>query len=281
MKWLYALSTAVSAPDTAPILLRGDICKNLQTAADLGFNGIEIHIREDEALDYEKIADYSVKCGVRVAAVITGRLNTQGQVSLIDERPYITEAAMKGMEAYLSIASRLGADIIIGWIKGAIPPGGDRAAYLSRLARNLKTISLEARDRNVRLFLEVINRYETNVFTTAKETLDFLETRDLQNCFVHLDSFHMNIEETDPAGAIRACGKRLGYFHMADNTRLHPGSGTLDFEMILKTLAEVNFEGFLSVECLPVPDGKTAASRALQFLKQCEENIRNIHNGGT
>jgi sugar phosphate isomerase/epimerase len=63
---------------------------------------------------------------------------------------------------------------------------------------------------------------------------------------------------------------------VADNTRLYPGSGTLDFRSYYLALKETGYEGFVSVECFPVPDGRTAAEKALHFLKQCEENIKFI-----
>jgi sugar phosphate isomerase/epimerase len=271
--WRYALSSAETAPDTAPILLHGNICGNIRAAAGLGYQGLEVHMREDTALDYHAVSKLCGDLGVRIAAVVTGRLNTQGKVNLIDDRPYITGAAMQGMGEYVKIAAALGSNIIIGWVKGNIPNGADPKPYLARLAGNLGRVCREAAEQGVRVFVEVINRYEVNIFTTARETVQFLEQWEIPNCYVHLDTFHMNIDETDPVGAIHFCGSRLGYFHVADNTRMYPGSGTLDFKEYLSVLEEIGYEGFISVECLPKPDGETAAQKALNHLKQCERDI--------
>jgi sugar phosphate isomerase/epimerase len=138
---------------------------------------------------------------------------------------------------------------------------------------NLTALCAEAAERGVKVFVEVINRYETNIFTTVAETLEFLDSRGIPNCFIHLDTFHMNIEETDACAAIRAAGKRLGYFHVADNTRRYPGSGALDFVPVFGALKEAGYRGFVSVECLPWPDGKTAAERAIDHLKACEKTL--------
>ncbi len=80
----------------------------------------------------------------------------------------------------------------------------------------------------------------------------------------------MNMEEFDSCAAIRRCGKRLGYFHAADNSRRYPGSGQLDFPKILHTLEEVGYGGYITVECLPEPDRATAARKAIEHLRQCE-----------
>ena len=82
----------------------------------------------------------------------------------------------------------------------------------------------------------------------------------------------MNIEEADMCAAIRLCGHRLGYLHVADNTRTYPGSGALDFKAILKALEDIHYTGFVTVECLPQPDRETAAKKAIEHLVACEPN---------
>ena len=162
---------------------------------------------------------------------------------------------------------KLEADIVIGWVKGNVPKGGKREKYLDRLAKNLRILAAYGAERNVKLNLEVINRYEVNIFTTARETVDFLETYQLDNCYVHLDTFHMGIDECDPVEAIRISKGRLGYFHLADNSRRYPGSGQFEFSRILGALLEIGYGGYLSVECLPWPSGEEAAAAALRYLK--------------
>jgi sugar phosphate isomerase/epimerase len=276
----YALSSAGEAPAGAPIVLTGDLYARLRTAADLGYTGIEAHLREDESVDLGRARDAAGELGVCFSALVTGRLCTQGGVNLIDDRPYIVEAALKGMRAYIGRAAELKTDLIVGWIKGKVPDGAGRSPYLDRLAVNLKALCSEAAEREVRIFVEVINRYETNIFTTTAETLEFIDSRDIPNCFVHLDTFHMNIEETDACAAIRAAGKLLGYFHVADNTRRYPGSGTLDFTAVFSALKGIGYEGFVSVECLPWPDGRTAAERAIGHLKTCEKAFESFRDVG-
>jgi sugar phosphate isomerase/epimerase len=272
-EWTYALSSAAEAPASAPIVLTGDLCARLRAAAELGYAGIEVHLREDEPLDTGRVKDVAAEAGVRFSALVTGRLCTQGGVNLIDDRPYIVEAALKGMRAYIDRAAELKTDLIIGWVKGRVPDGAGRSVYVDRLATHLTALCADAAERGVKIFVEVINRYETNIFTSSAETLDFIVSRGIPNCFVHLDTFHMNIEETDPIKAIRSCGDRLGYFHVADNTRMYPGSGTLDFTDYFWALKDIAYQGFVSVECLPIPDGRTAAQKALAHLKKCERDV--------
>lgn len=265
--WKFALSTADDAPSTAPILLRGSIPENLEKAAALGYHAIEVHTREDAPLDLDAIRRAGSATGVAVSAVVTGRLNTEGQCSLMDDRPYVTRAAMEGMERYIQIASSLRADLVLGWVRGQVPRGQDPRPYYDRLARNLGCLAKTAKDQNVKINLEVINRYEINTFNTAEETAAFLENYQLENCYVHLDTFHMMIDECDPVQAVHRCAGKLGYFHVADNSRRYPGSGQIDFSRILSALKEIGYEGYLSVECFPEPTPEEAAGRAISYLR--------------
>lgn len=269
-EWRYALSSADRAPISAPILLQGGIAENLEKAAKLGYQGLEVHTREDVPLNYKAILETSAKCGVKLASVVTGRLNTQGGVNLVDDRPYVTKAAVDGMLQYVEMAAALKTDMVVGWVKGRVPDGAHRPDYMDRLAHNLGTICAAAQKAGVKVLVEVINRYEVNIFTTAAELMDFIDHYKIDNLYAHLDTFHMNIEETDPAEAIRRCKGRLGYFHLADNTRCYPGSGTLDFKTCLDALEAVGYDGYLSVECFAKPDWETAATKALAYMKSIQ-----------
>jgi sugar phosphate isomerase/epimerase len=264
----FSVSCADSAPQTAPILLVGDVRDNLITASELRYDAIELHMREDLPADYKEILEISAKYGVRISALVTGRLNTQGMVNLTDDRSYVSQAAFRGLCTYIETASKLGTDIVIGWAKGHIPEGEAPGRFLARLSSHLKALGETAGEAGVRIFLEVINRYETNIFNTSEETRSFIGAYDLPNCYIHLDTFHMGIEETDCCEAIRTAGELLGYFHAADNTRRYPGSGSFDFHKILNTLDEIGYRGYISVECLPYPDGRTAAKLAYDNLRR-------------
>jgi sugar phosphate isomerase/epimerase len=269
--WKYAVTVAEETPVTAPLLLCGDICDSLRKASALGYDAIELHTRETTILDYDKILRTSKECGAHICMIVSGRLYTEGKCSLIDDAVYSANAAIEGMKTYIHIAQKLGADMLIGWAKGVIPPHGDRKRYLKSLAEKLHILNEYGKARGVRINLEVINRYETNIFNTAKETVDFLNGNNLDNCYVHLDTFHMGIEETDPYEAIRYCGKKLGYLHVSDNTRKYPGSGQFNFKKIMAVLEEVGYNDYVSVECLPEPDRETAARKAIENLKNCAQ----------
>lgn len=268
--WKYSISAAEKAPSTAPLPLTGKLEDVLCQAAELGYSAVEFHSRENARFDLQAIQRAKERHGVAVSALVTGRLFTQGKCSLLDDAAYACDRAMEGMRQYIRLASELETDIVIGWVKGNVPAGGDREEYMQRLAGSLQELNELAGERRVRIFLEVINRYETNIFNTAAETAEFIRANKLSHCYVHLDTFHMGIEECDPMGAIRSCGDRLGYFHVADNTRLCPGTGQIDFRKILAGLADLRYQGYVNVECLPFADRVQTAVQALECLRASE-----------
>jgi len=269
-KWKYGISYAQISPMTSPLPLCGDIYENIRKSAKYGYAGIEIHGRETVKYDYEKIKQVSKECGGQITTIATGRLYTEGKVGLLDDPVYSYEASIAGLKKYIDIAEKFKVGIVIGWAKGVIPQGGDKERCMNTLGERLLPLNDYGKERGVELYLEVINRYETNLFNTAREIMDFFSKCSLDNCFVHLDTFHMNIDEFDPCDAIRLCGKKLGYFHVSDNSRRYPGSGQIDFKRILAALKEVDYSGYVVLECIPYPDRDTTIIKAIEHLKKCE-----------
>ena len=113
-KWKIGISSVDEASDSAPLLLKGSVEENLAKAAALGYDAIEIHTRETVDWDLDSIRSCMKKTGVKIAQIVTGRLNTEGKCSLIDDRPYVEKAAVEGMKAYIDLASELGAAMSVG-----------------------------------------------------------------------------------------------------------------------------------------------------------------------
>ena len=105
-----------------------------------------------------------------------------------------------------------------------------------------------ARAAGVTLNLELVNRFETNLLNTVEQGLAFIRDTGSDNVFLHLDTFHMNMEETDFGRAIRLAGDRLGYFHVGESNRGFLGSGTIDFARIFDALVDVGYDDDIAFE---------------------------------
>ncbi|MFT5734054.1 MAG: sugar phosphate isomerase/epimerase [Planctomycetota bacterium] len=128
-----------------------------------------------------------------------------------------------------------------------------------------------ARPRGVTIAIEPINRFETYFINRADQAIALAEAvgPDVGVC---LDLFHMNIEEDDVLAALRRAGSRLVDVHVADNNRMPPGMGSLDWRTIVSTLQDMNYDGPLSIEfCAPVD--RTPANPHPGSLDENPENV--------
>jgi D-psicose/D-tagatose/L-ribulose 3-epimerase len=113
---------------------------------------------------------------------------------------------------------------------------------------SLKRIAELALKKNVTLGLEVVNRYESNLLNTASQALGMLDEIGAPNVVVHLDTYHMNIEECDFMQPVLQCGERLGYVHIGESNRGYLGSGTIDFAQFFHALAMIDYKGVITFE---------------------------------
>lgn len=91
--------------------------------------------------------------------------------------------------------------------------------------------------------LEIVNRFETNLLNTTAQGLKYLDDAgNNPSLSLHLDTFHMNIEEANPAAAIRLAGDRLGYFHIGESNRGYLGDGVIDFDAIFDALLDIGYD---------------------------------------
>lgn len=116
------------------------------------------------------------------------------------------------------------------------------------ICRLVDRVARKARDLNMRFGLEPCNRYETHLLNTARQTAEIIERVGAPNVFIHLDTYHMNIEEAGMAEGFADAGEHLGYVHLSESNRGVPGRGTLDWAATFKGLADVDYEGTMTLE---------------------------------
>jgi len=115
--------------------------------------------------------------------------------------------------------------------------------------------------------MEPINRYETDFILSAADAVRLVEDLDCDNFGLMLDFFHMNIEDVSIEEGLRQAGDRLWHVHIADSNRRYPGCGHLDFGSIFAALKDIDYQGYISAEMLPLPNSDTAAQKTMEFLQ--------------
>ncbi|HSB06757.1 MAG TPA: 5-keto-L-gluconate epimerase [Thermodesulfobacteriota bacterium] len=269
-----SLTITSPGPKAAPIIFRGDYAEKITQAAAIGYRAVELHIRDPKAVDRSSIQRSIEKAGVSVSSIGTGQAYGEDRIFFTSPDEQVRRAAVLRIRGQIDFASQLGARVIIGLVKGPLPEEpSERAVARITAIDCLRECADHAQKANVLLVLEAINRYEANFLNTAEETDGILEEIGSPVIGLHLDTFHMNIEEVSIEGAIRKHAKRLMHMHLADSNRWVPGMGHLDFHSVLSTLRETGYQGYLALECLPIPDPQSAAEQAIKHLEKILSNI--------
>ena len=115
-----------------------------------------------------------------------------------------------------------------------------------------------AKDKNITLCVEPVNRFETFFLNIAADAVKFCKDVGEPNVKVHLDAYHMTREEKDYYKPIVDTGMYLGYFHACENERGIPGTGLVDWEAVYRGLKDINYRGWITIESF-TPDIKSVA----------------------
>ncbi len=265
MKYSIVLSTQPAKFQAATF--KGDLEANLRRIASLGYEGVELAIRDPKLVEFVGLEKMIRNYGLSVSAIGTGQAWGEEGLSFTDPDALIRRRAIERIKSHIEGAARFQAIIIIGLIRGTVKAGVPPQKAMDWLIQALQECSQTAHLEGVRLSLEPINRYETTLINSSAEGIDLMKRVGAKNFGLLLDTFHMNIEEPDIESTIQACHGNIFHFHVADSNRWHPGAGHLDFKLILTTLESIGYQGWVSGEFLPKPDAETAARESLKYLK--------------
>lgn len=263
------LSITVSMPGSkfAPIVLRGDYAEQIRVASHVGFKAIELHIPDPTKINQDSIFYTLEHTGLKVSTIGTGQAYVDERLSFSDPAAEVREKAVQRIKDQIEFAKKLDAKVIIGTIKGLMPENlSDREVAHERVIQSLRECSKYAEDLGTMLTLEAVNRYETNFLNTAEETAALIIEVNSPALRLHLDSFHMNIEEVSITQTIKTYGHLLTHVHLADSNRWAPGMGHIDFPAMIATFKEIGYQGYLAIECLPKPSSLIAAQQAYDYL---------------
>ncbi|PPF79563.1 epimerase [Subtercola sp. Z020] len=211
-----------------------------------GYDVLELSLQDAQALDTGHARAALEAAGLGV--VCSRGLTFDADISSED-----TAVVARGAEllrASVQAVHELGGSLLTGALYSAFGNYGRSltAAGRANAVSVLQDVAREAQGVGMTLGLEVCNRYETNVVNTAEQALALADDIGEDNVTVHLDSYHMNIEEDDFVRPFALVGDRLGYVHIGENHRGYLGSGHLDFTTFFHSLADIGYTGGITFE---------------------------------
>jgi D-psicose/D-tagatose/L-ribulose 3-epimerase len=252
---------------------------------NIGFDYLEICIEDPETIDVPTIRNYLNEKGVQ--ALVCGAFGPNRDIS--SEDATIRIQGVEYIKTCIDIAAELGSPLVSGPMYSAtgktrLLTPEEKKQQWSWAAENMKIVADYAAEKNIKLAVEPLNRFETDFMNTVQQGLDFFELVDRDNVGFLLDTFHMNLEEKDIAEAIKLAGSKIFNFHSCENDRGTPGTGHIPWNEVFHALKEISYDGPVVIESFTTeikeiaravsqwrplaPSQDSLGEEGLQFLKK-------------
>jgi D-psicose/D-tagatose/L-ribulose 3-epimerase len=234
----------------------------------MGFDGVELPVEDASLFDVKTIKDGLKKADLPALSVC-GAFGPDRDLSHDD--PRIQENCLAYLKVCIGCAKAWGAPVVAGPMyssvgKARLVSADQKKAEWDRAVANLKKAAAMAADAGVRLAIEPLNRFEIDLVNIAEQAVRMAKEVGNKAFGVHLDTFHMNIEEKCVAEAVKTAGKLLYHCHACENDRGAPGSGQVHWDAWAKALKAVKYDGAVVIESF-TPEVTSIAKAAAIWRK--------------
>jgi D-psicose/D-tagatose/L-ribulose 3-epimerase len=215
----------------------------------MGFDILEISVENPDLIDSTQVNEILKEN--QLEGIICGAFGLDRNICSSD--PQIVANAKSYLCRLIDLAAEIGSPVVCGPMYSAV--GKDhladedaRKAEWERSVAGIREMAEYAASRGVRLALEPLNRFETDMINVVSQGLKFCSETGMDNVGLHLDTFHMHLEEKSSAAAIRLADQKIYHFHACENDRGVPGTGQVRWEEIAQALEDVHYPGPVVIE---------------------------------
>ena len=218
----------------------------MEKSAASGYRLIELAYLRPEKFNLDRLARKAKSLDLGIAVTMGLPLNAD----VSNEDPAIVRAGEEMLANAVKAVRDIGGDKLGGILYSAhtkyskLPTDRGRKNSIAAIAKTAEI----AKQAGVDLVLEIVNRFESNLLNTTAQGLDFIKETGSDHVRLHLDTFHMNIEEANPAAAIRLAGDKIGYFHIGESNRGYLGDGVINFDLIFDALLDIGYKRDITFE---------------------------------
>jgi D-psicose/D-tagatose/L-ribulose 3-epimerase len=261
----------------------------VEKVKDMGFDVFEINVEDPALIDVGMLKQALLSAGLK--PVVCGAFGPDRDLASND--PQLRQNSLTYVQWLVDAAAELGSDVVAGPMyssvgKAHLPTEAERDAEWQRAVKGLQALSAYAGDRGVKLAFEPLNRFETDMINIAEQGLALIDDVGSPHLGLHLDTFHMHLEEKDVGAAIRLANERVFHFHACENDRGVPGTGQVHWQTVSEALHDIDYRGAVVIESFTpqvktiaravciwreiAPDQDSIAAEGLQFLKRMLED---------
>ena len=225
-----------------------DIRPYIKKCHEAGYKSVEVSLLGQDKMKAREIGFLASELNVEITC--TTGLSVNEDITSFDNK--IRLNGEKKLVEAIELTSLMNSSMLSGVVHCAWgiskEKGANKDIKFENSANSLTKITNALEVNNIKLGIEPLNRYETDFINTVDEGLHLCSLINHSNVGLLLDVYHMNIEEKNIISSIKRAKNKLFHFHVAENDRGIPGSGTLDFDSIFETLKEINYSGNVTLE---------------------------------
>ena len=228
----------------------------------MGFDILELPIEQVDDWDPARAADVLAEMGLAAttcAVMAEGRdLTTEDRATTRDTQAYLVSCIER--------SAAVGSGVVAGPMYAPVgrtwrEDGAARRRTITRLVEALRPVADKAGESDVRLAIEPLNRFETSLINTVDQALEVVEAVDSDALGICLDTFHMNIEERDPAVSVERARGRIAHVQACGTDRGAPGADRFEWPRFVSALRASRYAGPVCIESF-TPDNDAIARAA-------------------
>lgn len=246
-------------------------------SAELGYDGVEIahfticdSVTDLSKTERERIRKSAEKLGIEIVGIHWVLVSPKG-LHISHPDPEIRLKTRDYLHELIDFCGDIGGRVIVFGSpqnRSTIEPLTKEQAW-DLAKETFKHCCLHAQEREVIICIEPLASYMTDFINLPEDGVKLIEEIDHPNFKLILDTYSMNCNNVDMAKAIKDCSQYLEHFHINDDNKSWPGSGGIDYAPVAKSLKEIGYDKYVSVEVFDFkPDPKTIATESMKFLKK-------------
>jgi len=242
----------------APVWDLDRIERRIEELREYGIGLLEVPLLRPEEIDTKRSRAFANRWGMELVCSL-GLPRTLDVVERPDEGLDFLTPAFK-------VSAEVGSSMLGGVTYGTIGKTTGRAPTkreIDGICRFLERAARLARTFNLRVGIEPCNRYETHLVNRGIDAARIIERIGAENLFIHLDTYHMHIEEESFEAGFKAAEPYLGYVHVSEANRGVPGKGMLNWPAMMKAMADIGYKGAVTLESMNHVDVDIAGGLAV------------------
>ncbi|MBV8355568.1 MAG: sugar phosphate isomerase/epimerase [Candidatus Eremiobacteraeota bacterium] len=253
-----------------PLGWAGDPDEILPALGKMGYDGVELQVREPSAFDGAEYRRKAEAAGLKICAVSTGGIGAAENMFLTSPDADMRRRAIARYKTVLDLSASYGVDASIGRFRGLLGWAPDRETGMGWFRSALEELLPYAERLGIRIVLEPQHAYNVDCLHTFDETLAFIDSFETRSLVFEADIHHQGLTEKSIPGALVKgyLSGKMTFVQVSDSNRLPPGLGIFHWPDVFETLRAVGYDGWISVECRQFPDSRRCAEQTHAFLRR-------------